>query len=212
MIDKVLEYSTNSGVKTEHLLVKQSEPVGLVVLLSGANNNPERPILHLIRKGLLDVGYDTLNINYDGVIDHSLEKDVFFDRLSDLLSGVIDSYIKKYADIEISIIGRSLGSILVSRAFDEMRYDFNKAVLISPLNMTVEEIEYNEFLVFTSSEDDRIDEKVIHKLKSMDTIKLHIYENADHNLEIDNDMDGTIDIIRDVVKKTIMYITNLTAR
>jgi len=208
MTDEFLEYRTMEGMSTKHLLIKNPEPKGLVVILPGANNLSEIPVLYLIRKGVSDEGYDTLNVDYEGLLDRDLNKEVLFDRLISMVKGLVNQYVETYGETEVSIVGRSLGSIIGARMSAETEEPFKKVVYISPTGLTIEELKTGEGLMFTSYADEYMDEAAIEKVKGWEGIELHLYNGADHSLEREGDLDGTIDVIRDVVKRSVEYLTS----
>ena len=208
MTDVFLEYRTMEGMSTKHLLIKHPEAKGLIVILPGANNLSDIPVLYLIRKGVSDKGYDTLNVDYEGILDRDLDREVLFDRLISMVKGLINQYVETYGETEVSIVGRSLGSIIGARLYWETENPFKRVAYISPTNLTIEELKAGEGLMFTSYADEYMDEAAVEKVKGLEGVDLHVYNGADHSLELDGNLDATIDVIRDVVKRSVEYLTS----
>lgn len=163
--------------------------------------------MHLVRKGMLDSGYDVLNIDYTGLISKEEDFEVNVTRILEVTKGVLLQNIEDYQGTKISMFARSLGSLIGAKLAQEDFMNLHKAVIVSPIGSAVDSIKQQKFRIYADPTDKYLGHGAYIKLLEFTNIELKEYKGAGHNFEYDNNMELTLETLKDVIMDIIVYMT-----
>lgn len=207
MFRDTVRYTSEEGIDTIHCMIRHNESKGLFIVLPGANNAPDRPLLYLVRKGMLDAGYDVLNIDYTRLINKEEDFDRNADRILEVVNGVLLQRLEDYRGLHVCLLCRSLGSVVGTRLAEYPFMKLHRAVIVSPVNESIEYIGNQAYRIFLDPKDKYIDDLRYSKLLDNDDIELREYHGAGHNFEFYNDIERTIDTLKAVVVDILSYLS-----
>lgn len=203
-----LIYTTEEGFETSHSLIRHEDPLGLVIMLPGGNNISDRPIMHFTRKGLLDMGYDILNIDYNGFLDKCDDFEAFVTRLTSFVDNVLEANLHKFKYKRMHMFGRSTGSIIAARIISSNKYSFENIVFISPTGKTFKTISNHlKCRIYFDPHDIHLKSMSYDNIIRMTNVDRREYLGANHNFEFDNDLQKTMRVTGEVVNDMIEYLT-----
>lgn len=206
-VDNV-NFITLDNIITNHMLIRHEKAKGLLVMLPGGNNISDRPIMHYLRKVMLDEGYDVLNMDYTGLINNEKSFDNNCNDILDVVKEVLLKIKDNYRNLEISMFCRSLGSFVGAKLANASVIDFHKVVIISPTSSTVSEIDSLECKFYFDRKDKYLSSESYELLISKPNVTYKEYKDGGHNFEIDNNIEETIEIMKDVVLDMSDYLIN----
>ena len=178
----------------------------LAVFFPGIGYTIDRPLLHYASRMMQSYGYERIFINY-GQIPVRIKpgsdkvKEAFlpaYDRVCEQLS---DVDFEKYRDI--LFIGKSIGTIISAKYAKEHGLDI-KHIWYTPLIETFS-FDTKRALAFIGDDDPWSDVDKVRAVANDMGIVMHSYPKGNHSLET-GDVITDIDIAKDVMKKTDMYI------
>lgn len=184
--------------KSHHILYANENSKSLAVVFPGGNNSCDRPILHYLRKILLDQDYDVLCLTYKDlfeikdILDKKVEKGIF--AINEAIKKVKTE--KKYEDT--IFISRSYGNVMSSKLKDKYSPEIRRCVYISP---TSEGLAYSKkypgFIV-SGTKDEFLTTEDIDKLSNSKDENVLMLKDGPHSLETDSITD-TIDFCKAAV-------------
>lgn len=200
-------HTTDGGSVTYHRMIRHKEPVGLIVMLPGGNNAPDRPIMHLVRKGMLDLRYDVLNIDFHGLINKESSLEENSERVMNVVNDVLLKRVNDYRGMKIHLFGRSFGSFIASKLCQQYYIKFTNIVIVSPLSEAIDELKNTDCKVYLDPKDKFMNEESCRKLFELKNFEVKEYSGAGHNFEVNNDLKATLDILKDVVIDIVEYMS-----
>lgn len=201
-----VKFITEDNLETNHMMIRHQNPIGLFVMLPGGNNASDRPIMHYMRKVMLDEGYDVLNINYEGLLGKQNDIDFYCNKILNITKEILLKRLDDYKGLKVSMFSRSLGSLIGAKLAKYPFVSFHKIVIISPTSPTVEALNGVRCKVYLDPKDTHVSVDAYNTLIHMDDIECKEYENVGHNFEVDYDIEKTIDTLKDVVLDMKKYL------
>lgn len=157
MVKQVLSIKTDNDCISNHLLISQDNPKGLLLMFPGGNQSCDRPILHFSRKAMLLAGYDVLSFSYEGLRNHKLSKEEDLQIVIDEISKAIDKVnAKSYS--RVFILSRCFGNLVaagIRRSFD---FEVYRHSFLAPIPPSINDIVEFGGLVITGTSDPYMNE------------------------------------------------------
>lgn len=196
------------NVELESKIIDNNSEV-LVVILPGIGYTLDRPLLDYSKKLCMELGYDVLPIEYGfqaaRVQFNSERFNNLLDESMEILKISLSSKYKK-----IVFIGKSIGTvvqkILQKRLKDENDSYHFENIYLTPVDKTVDLGIEAGSLVFTGSCDPLISKGNVHKLEKIEGLKLIKITDADHSLNIKNDVVKSTEYLMNIIKKEKDYL------
>ncbi|MDY4948561.1 MAG: alpha/beta family hydrolase [Clostridium cadaveris] len=172
----------------------------LSIILPGIGYLLDRSYLDYSKQLCLQMGYDVLEIEYGFHItrakfDPSKEFDIL---VSETINVIERSIIKDYDNI--IIIGKSIGTCVQIMVNKHFRDKITKNIYISPIDKTVSLGITTNSLIITGSADPLLNSNNLTNIKETNGSNLLFIENANHALDIKDDVIKTIDALKEVLQ------------
>lgn len=186
-------------------ITKQDNPSdSLAIILPGVGYTAQAPLLHYSRGVFLKKGFDVLQVNY------RYPKEVFSaltdkEFTSDVLSA-IDAAAKEHRYTKLTIIAKSIGTIALAHLLDEPGYQNADVIWLTPLlkNSDVYSVlleNSNRGLCIIGDRDPHYDPKKMEEISRNNYLSVSVVEGANHSLEYEDNLIGSIDILKQVITK-----------
>lgn len=183
---------------------KQPEETNyLTIILPGAGYTTQAPLLHFTTGIFWNKGHDVLHVNYQYSQEEmsALEKDEF---TADVLS-VIELILDNHDYSHLTIVAKSIGTVAMTYLLEYPRFKTAKTIWLTPLlqrNHVYEALLKcdHEGIVIIGNEDPCFIEERFEEIKKNQNLTLHLVEGANHSLELKNNIIGSIDVLKDIMK------------
>lgn len=163
----------------------------LVVLFPGVNYSCEKPLLHYARKAATIEGYDVLCIRYGFKLSkEDIGKEIIKIIANEVLEVIKSCSSKKYN--HIYFISKSIGGEIAGNIANTIGYDNVKSLYLTPTPTTMKHIIKSNCSVIVGTKDPIFTEENIQLIKGYDNVDLSLIDNAQHSLEVDNNLDASI--------------------
>lgn len=188
----------------------------LAVLVPGIGYTCDRPLLDYSKRLMIQLGFDVLPISFGfqvagKTIDLSEEYKYItqgtkeFGYMYNETKELINMSLKeKYKNI--IFVAKSVGTLISSL----LNKDFSDRNIINidltPIDGTMEAGIYEDSLTFYGTKDPRISLETVSKIKKIKGVSLFKIEDANHSLNIENDVLKSIDIVKYVIEKEKEYL------
>lgn len=106
--------------------------------------------------------------------------------------------IKKYKNIYF--VSKSIGTEVAGVIASKYGYENIKSLFLTPTVGTIKHIDKTKCTVIVGTSDGLFPKENINKLEGLKNIQLEVIEEANHSLEIKNDLLKSIDIIKHIIK------------
>lgn len=181
----------------------------LAILLPGLGYTNQAPLLFYTTSIIASKGYEVLQVNYKYSREEmSTLKEGDF---TDAILKVIHHIIEKQDYEHYILVAKSMGTIALPYLLENPLFQSAKVVWQTPLLQREDvykslRITKNRGLLFIGDKDPCYIEERVSFLHSRTNLALHIIENGDHALELNNDVFASIEIISDIVRKIDDFI------
>lgn len=178
----------------------------LVVIFPGGDNSTDIPTLHYARKTTLLLGCDILSLHY-GAWDRgadSSDEDAYKMQLEECYHAI--NQVNPFSYEKVFFISKSYGN---SIALDIDDHYFNSKinhVFYTPITKLIDRISQKNCLVLTGSKDHLICNDDIESLMTHKNIEVHQFADAVHSLEINDNVDQSLTILREATALCRIYI------
>lgn len=177
---------------------QNEDPKGVVLVFPGAGYSHMGPCLYYPSNALLELGYDVINFEYDfrkkKIKDESVES--YAEFYTFLMNSVknIDLPATKVA------LAKSIGTRILASGDPSL---FSKIIWLTPAiknQFVVDSIINcaNKSQVIIGDKDPFFDKEIIKNLKD-EGVSLKIIPGADHGLDIDSDLDQSLEEMKSIV-------------
>ena len=163
----------------------------LVVLFPGVNYSCEKPLLHYARKAAVIEEYDVLCTRYG----YKLSKDDIGKEIIKTVSDEVFQVIKNCSNKKynkVYFISKSIGGEIAGNIANKIGYDNVKSLYLTPTPNTVQHMIKTNSYAVVGTKDKIFTEKNIQFIKPYKNIKLTLIDNAQHSLEVDNNIEESI--------------------
>lgn len=177
----------------------------LVVIFPGTNYSCDRPVLHFARKIGIVKGHDVLCFSYGSDLPWE-EKglDIVEFEITKCMTIIKDAL--KATHKKIYFISKSVGSIIAGRISEELGYENVKNIFLTPMNETIPFILVSKCSVILGSEDGKLSKENLEIIRQYRDIELVLIEGANHSLEMNTDIEGSLKILEQVAKELMNMI------
>lgn len=154
----------------------------------------ELPLLYYVAKHYEDKGYEKVFVAHP-----AFGKD--FDALYENAKSVIESFdFREYDDIVF--VSKSIGTVVASKLREEMNIKAS-LILLTPIPDTLPFIkEKNQVVLVIASNNDRhLESETLCNLCENENIPYYIEPNVGHRMEIKNDIERNLQVIKNVIER-----------
>lgn len=187
---------------------KSDKNKNIAVLFPGVKYSCDKPLLNYARKSAASLGCDTLCISYlkELEIGNINKNDIY--NISKGCLNLIKKYLKLKDYENIFFISKSVGTIAAGKITEELGFDNIYNIYLTPVKYTIPFIKYGTNLTITGSKDNFFSMDDINSLDGFKNSELHIIKDADHSLEVKDDLDKNLDILKNVIHLCNNFIKN----
>ena len=189
------------------VLSKNEEANSLVIMFPGLGYTVQGPLFHYATGLSLDSGMDVLHLRYsyedsfyDSFTDEQIREAVIYDS-----SAVIDRVLEDRNYMNFYLIGKSFGTIAMSKEIRKARFKDAKAVWLTPLlkNEAVfsamKETTVNG-LCLIGTQDHQYEENRYNQVVSKSTMRGKLYPDLNHAMEYEEDPYNSIDVLKEILR------------
>lgn len=193
------------SVDVSHFKLEQAN--GIVIVFPGAGYSHMGPCIYYPSTALYENGYELLNIEYDFRKDR-LDGDsqsVYADYCDFLIENIQSLSLKG----EVIAFTKSVGTRIVGSVNTSV---FDKIIWSTPAlkdDFVMDSISKlgSKSLVVIGSNDPFYSVEAIKKLKE-NSVNTMVIQDADHGLDIDNDLNRSLDEMKKIISRTLDFVTN----
>ena len=178
----------------------------LVVLFPGGNYSCEKPLLYYARKVAIEAGHDVLTIAYSKMLSKNDICEETINIVSDeVFNTMKNCNFEKYKNIYF--ISKSIGTEVAGNIASRLGYERVKSLYLTPIRGTIKHILKFKCIAVVGTKDKFFTDDCIDLIKKIKHVDLTLFEDANHSLEIYNDIDKTINIINNISKLYIKFLS-----
>ncbi|WP_416730907.1 alpha/beta family hydrolase [Fictibacillus sp. JL2B1089] len=193
---------------------KTEQPKGLAIMLPGIGYTVKSPLFHFSSGAFLNKEYDVLHVNYPyystDYEDFSFEEitSALINDVSTVLNEVVNHTIYK----SYYVVGKSFGTMAIPAVLDMLTTQSTKAIWLTPrlidlsVFQTLKACKQGGLCVIGDKDPFYDAEKMNHIIMNP-SIECMIPSDANHALEVDNDILKSIDTVKSVIKRIDDFIT-----
>lgn len=200
---KALSINTGSGVTTGHLFFSHDDPPveNLLVILPGRGYTRDYPLLYVLRRMAVALGYDVLSMEYSFQADPQVTS---FDKVGwDGLSAEVDealSALPKQDYTRICMAGKSLGTPLAVQQIQKHSAPEKLLLLLTPVANAVqlagEEI---PTLAVIGTADSSYNADIIEADVRRDNVTWWVFDDLNHSLEARGDWRASLNVLEEII-------------
>ncbi|AJA48253.1 hypothetical protein CPAST_c21830 [Clostridium pasteurianum DSM 525 = ATCC 6013] len=169
----------------------------LVVLFPGVNYSFEKPLLYYARKAASMEKMDVLCVRYGYKLSKDdIGKDIIKIIADEILPVIRNCSHKRYN--KLYFISKSIGGEIAGNIAKNIGYENVQSLYLTPTPHTVEHMIEVETYTIIGTRDPIFGEKNIRSLQHHKNIKLKLINNAQHSLEVDDNIQESIKILGEV--------------
>ena len=169
----------------------------IVVLFPGGNYSCDKPLLYYAREVALAKGCDVLSLEYGYNKIGPYRTEYFQSTLGEVKKTI--EICLSYNYKKIYFISKSLGNLFAGE-ITKLYQDSNiKNLYLTPLENTIAYIHLEPSTVIVGTKDPFYTKNNIDPINENPLVDLHVIVEADHSLEIENDYNGSLKALGEVV-------------
>lgn len=176
----------------------------LAVIFPGLKYGHDRPLLHYARKAAQMSGKDVLCLNYEKKLDWDDIGKPIIGEVADECLSILKKYIKKQYK-SIYFLSKSIGTEVAGNTAEKFKNDNVKFFYLTPTYAAVKYVCKSKCFAIAGTNDNIFSDEYIEEVKKSDKVKLMLVEGGNHSLELSNDLIGSIDVLKTVVKAYIDF-------
>ncbi|MBN3554521.1 alpha/beta hydrolase [Fictibacillus nanhaiensis] len=193
---------------------KTDQPIGLAIMLPGIGYTVKSPLFHFSSGAFLSKGYDVLHVNYP--YSSTEYEDFSFDEITSALINDVSTVLNEVVDHTIYksyyLIGKSFGTMAIPTALDMLPSRSTKAIWLTPRLIDEQVFQtlstcIQDSLCVIGDKDPFYDIDKMNQIIRNPSIDCMIPTDANHALEVDNDILTSIDTVKSVIKRIDDFIT-----
>ncbi|MDD3224114.1 MAG: hypothetical protein PHX70_05305 [Clostridium sp.] len=171
----------------------------LVVIFPGVNYSNDCPLLYYAGSKFEAQGYEKVAISYGNLV--SLDK-----SLNECIENAKKFVIDKFRNIDLSqygdivFVSKSMGTVVAGWLEEKLNIKV-RHIFLTPLKETLQYINRgkNIIIVVAGTSDKHLDAEVIEQHCKKEDIQLKQIEGAGHRLEIQGNVEKSIEILKEIV-------------
>jgi hypothetical protein len=205
----------NSNRAVQNTFFRQPEASNRFALIyPGLRYSCDKPLLHYTTEILLDQGYDILQLwtDYKNPEFQDASQAEQTIRLIEDGKALLQVGIQSDDYSKFILVGKSLGTLTMAFILSEqpqfpelMTIWFTPLFYLPPVSNSVLELSDPAFVV-GSSADQTFDSDAVNQLADKNNIKLQVYEDADHSLEVPGDPLQSTKILSSLVEELNVFL------
>lgn len=171
----------------------------LVVIFPGTNYNKDCPLLYYAEFKFEAKGYEKVEVGYGNLVNLDKSLDEFIENAKKF---VLDKFknidLSQYEDIVF--VSKSMGTVVAGWLEEKLNIKV-RHIFLTPLKETLQYInrEKNIIIVAAGTSDKHLDANVLKQHCKKEDIPLKQIEGAGHRLEIQGDVEKSIEILKEIV-------------
>jgi len=173
----------------------------LIVLFPGAGYTNDRPLLYYAGFKYYTKGYESVKIDYgdclknDKTFNEKIEETKKF-----VLNQVKEIDFSVYDDIVF--VSKSFGTVIAGWFADTLKNNKIRHIYLTPINETLQFIKNGEniSMVIAGTKDEFLNSETLKEHCKQEKIRLELIEGANHGLQVPEDVNLTINILKRVVE------------
>ncbi|WP_143316098.1 alpha/beta hydrolase [Clostridium sp. HBUAS56017] len=184
MKEKIIKVSSYYGGDFQNVFVDQESNI-LVIMFPGSGYINAKPLLYYSNKIALELGFDTLCLNYGFQVfnkDFNLDNDKEIEILVQESEKIIRNCLNKEYK-ELIFIGKSLGTIVQSKLSKRFKEYKQVHVYLTPVDKTLKNSIKHSCLAISGTKDKKINSSNIKKLEENEEVQLLKINGVGHSLE-----------------------------
>lgn len=185
---------------------KCDDSKGLVVLFPGVNYSCDKPLLHYARKIAILNSFDVLCIEYSKKLTkHDVENGNLEFLQKEILMTLKEVKYKAYN--KIYFISKSIGTKIAGELGEALGDKKIKQLYLTPLKGTIRYMKDIKCTAITGTKDKFFKSGDIDRIKEESNVNFILIEEANHSLEIEDDISGSIKILNKVSEEIIKFLS-----
>lgn len=178
----------------------------LAILLPGLGYTVDAPLFHYARKMFLSRSFDVLEVDYrysNGAY-RDFSKEEIVEAINFDVKTVIDQVLSSHSYDDFYLVGKSLGTLALASELKRHEFKLAKAIWLTPL-LQREDVYFamatchHTSLLFMGDEDPYYVEAAFKQLRHNPNITFHLIPGVDHSLEHADQVNESIDVLRNVI-------------
>lgn len=171
----------------------------LIVLFPGGGYSVDMPLLYYAKFKYELRGYEVLKISFGEYASSSKSEEEIFSAIrQNILLQIDEIDFNSYDDIVFA--SKSMGTLFAGWLADERNIKV-KHIFLTPLENTLPYIKcYNILLVIAGTEDEKLNATTLQEHCAKTGIRMKQFEGVGHRLEVLDDMDRNLEILRQIVE------------
>lgn len=200
---EVISIKSKSGNIIDNMFLSHSEDIkNIAIIFPGGDNSTDIPTLHYARKAALLCDCDVLSIKYGyNNFNEENNMDIVIEECYNLITKCLN---KNYTNV--FFISKSIGNTISFKVSEMLGDKPIKYISYTPISENVIDLATKQCIIFTGTNDKWISKKDIKELMNKSNVELMQIENAVHSLEIDDNYEESIEILKRVTKKCADFI------
>ncbi|WP_051314794.1 alpha/beta hydrolase [Alteribacter aurantiacus] len=205
------EVNTKSGMIPFSFMKQENEASGLAIVLPGAAYTTQGPLLYYATSILYKNGFDILHINYAYTREEL--KALTEEGFTDDIRKVIDDVIGRSPYEETVVVAKSVGTIALSYLLEDERFARVKPVWLTPLIQRDDVYaslvgSWHPGLFVIGDRDPVFERERFHEIDRNPRIQGILVKDANHALELEGDVMGSIDVLKNIMAGISGWVAN----
>lgn len=190
------------GVQTWNLLITHQPPSStLTVLFPGTYYPCEAPLLWYARKGAASAGSDVLALEYGYWAAHAEpDFDADWKRIVAEAVTAIERVRFGAQYRRLVFVSKSIGTYMAGQAATRISDVPIRHLFMTPIPLAISLMQEHGGSVVVGERDPTFTSEHIAQISDVDRLSVTVVPGANHNLEIDGDIDGSLRILRQVAE------------
>ncbi|MFL0251304.1 alpha/beta hydrolase [Clostridium neuense] len=176
----------------------------LAVIFPGLKYGHDKPLLHYARKAAQESEKDVLCLNYEKKLDWDDIGKPIIDTVADECLNILKEVMKKEYK-SVYFLSKSIGTEVAGNVAGKFNYSNTKFLYLTPTQSAVKYICKSKCFAIAGTNDNIFKNEYIEKIKKSGNVKLMLVEGGNHSLELSNNLIGSIDVLKNVVKAYIDF-------
>lgn len=170
----------------------------LAVLFPGMGYTLDAPLMWYSERASFDAGCDVLSLEYGYQTNRKpFHPEDLHNLVEEAVAAVSQIVRGQYSSIVF--IGKSLGTIVQAEVAQRMEASVSNHIFLTPLKRTIPFIQQSQrALVVVGDNDSAFSASEVSQISHISKVELVVIPKADHGLEVDDDIPGSIDVLKHV--------------
>lgn len=196
--DTIIFHSPFGATTHNHMMRHDNNADKLLIILPGRGYTTEHPLLYFLRTAALQLGYDTLSIEYGFQAGRSDFEATQGSLLMDDVMGAVNQLnLGNYQRIVVA--GKSLGTPLASELARTLQHKDIRLLLLTPIGGAVQGLDDVHTLVIAGDADPMYSKEEVAGFEHHPTVKWRVFERLNHSLEVPEDWHGSLSVLPEII-------------